>query len=719
MTVPGRLALAVFLFALCTLPAHPARAWVPRTAHVAAVKVAKAPSLDPTLRDPEWRQGTVFDSFYDFTNHRRPRFNTTAYLLYDDKNLYLAVHAQQAGVPITASQTVDHAGVATDDHISLNLETSGSGARVYQFRANPRGVHDEYSSENSRFAPDWQTITRVLPNGDWNLIMVVPLDVIRAQGGAKQNWQIDVVRFIAATNDEYTWAYDDTMQAVGSSQYWPHLVGLQIPVTASRPRPRADVYALGSAGADRGIFQNGVGQFEPMRARPYGLDVTVPFTNTLAFVGTLNPDFSNVEQDQTTIAPQEFQRQYTEYRPFFAQGAGYINSLPGININSADIPFYSPRIGVFDRGLKVEGTQGLGQIGLLNVTGDGFDDTAFGYAYNRPDNSLTLATTAIMASHTGMRDDTFGYGIATANPHDGIFTVAKIAMDRGTSVSAPAQGNDFQIGTGMQNAHSLAILKYTDIGPQYNPLDGYVQINDIRGPQAFYEYSGNGRKGSFVKSYQVLGGGDRFVDRSGAAHEADVFTNGTVTFTDLLSLSYGQSTSELRFYGNAYPAYTGAEVLPFNNQTIAVGYRDGTPSPLDVSYSWGPFANNFLQPVFLQQSSFSTAEQHGRWGISLAYNGNIERALPGSGAPPVDSQWLRSIALTRSFGKDASVAVGLRSINGNGGYALPGTNLAISFHERFRNADELYIDYGTPAAATTLNRAILKYVFHVGGETGT
>lgn len=714
-----RFALSAWLLALSLLGALPARAWVPHTARVAAVKAARPPSLDPSLSDPEWRRGTVFNNFYDFTDHRPAALKTVAYLLYDDKNLYLAVHVQQAGVPITAAQTVDHAGVATDDHISLNLETSGSGARVYQFRANPRGIHDEYSSENSRYAPDWQSITKVLPNGDWNLVMVVPLRVIRAQGGAKQDWQIDIVRFIAATNEEYTWAYDNTMQAVGSSQYWPQLAGLQIPVGASRPRPRADVYALGSAGADRGIFQNGIGQFEPMRARPYGVDVTVPFTNTLAFVGTLNPDFSNVEQDQTTIAPQEFQRQYSEYRPFFAQGANYINALPGININSADIPFYSPSIGVFNRGLKIEGTQGLAQLGLLNVTGDGFDDTAFGYAYNRPDGSFTVGTAGILANHTGIRDDTFGFGIATTNPRDGLFALAKITMDRGTLVDAPGQANDFQIGTGMQNTHVLALLKYTDIGPQYNPLDGYVQINDIRGPQGFYQYTGNGPKGSFIKSYQILGGADRFTDRSGAPHESDVFSNATVNFKNLVSLSYGQSTSELRFYASGFPAYTGAQVLRFNSQSVALGYRDGTPSPVDVSFSWGPFANSFLQPVYLEQSSFSTAKQYGRWGFSFTYNGAIERQLPGSHAPAIDSQWLRSIALTRSFGKNASLAIGLREINGNGGYALPGTNLAVSYHQRFSNADELYIDYGTPAAASTLNRAIVKYVFHIGGQTGT
>ncbi len=123
--------------------------------------------------------------------------------------------------------------------------------------------------------------------------------------------------------------------------------------------------------------------------------------------------------------------------------------------------------------------------------------------------------------------------------------------------------------------------------------------------------------------------------------------------------------------------------------------------------------------MFLQQTSLSTSAQHGVYGISLAYNGAIEHAEHFSLAPAIDSQWLRSVAFTRSFGRDASLAVGLREVNGNGGYAPPGTNLAISYHKRFRNLDELYFDYGTPAAASTLNRVILKFIFHVGGQTGT
>jgi hypothetical protein len=160
----------------------------------------------------------------------------------------------------------------------------------------------------------------------------------------------------------------------------------------------------------------------------------------------------------------------------------------------------------------------------------------------------------------------------------------------------------------------------------------------------------------------------------------------------------------------------GDLVLPFNSQSVAVDYKDGSPSPTDTSYSWGPFDG-----FYLQQFMTMTTHQFGLYGVSFEYDGTIEHAtdLSFPGTPGLDTQWLRRVSLTRSFGKTASLAVGLRSINGIGGFATPGTNLAVSYHKRFANLNEVYFDYGTPANYQTLHRWLLKYIFHFGGATGT
>ncbi len=706
----GALAAAFSLALFCRLPAL---ASVDHTASLAAVKAQAAPPLDASLAASVWQTALKADGFVNFTTRAAAGHATTAYLLYDDKNLYVGFICAQAGAPITATQTVDNAGVSNDDNVTIEFSTSDNGTRVYTFSVNPHGVRAESSSENSRFAPPWQAVSTILPTGDWRAMMVIPLSDLHAQGGSAQTWRINFVRFVAASSDQYTWAYEPTQTDPGNTQNWPALTGITVATAAARPLPRADIYGLSTAGSDRRQFQNNFGSFQDTNPRALGIDATYPLSSTLSFVGTLNPDFSNIEQDQTIIAPQEFRRNFNEYRPFFSQGSNFINSLAGINVNSFQQMFYSPSIGIFNRGEKLEGTIGKGGVGALNVAGAGFDDTAFGYNYSRPDNSLGAAFQGVMANHTGVLDDTYGSSVSSINPHSGYAAIANFEQENGTNVGAVRDAQSLELATGVLTARGTTLVVYQDNGPEFNPIDGFTQINDARGPVFAEQYNGAGGNGA-IKSYNVIFLADRFVDRSGAAREADAIGGLTATFKNLVSLGVRDSTSELRSYAQAFPIYTGAQVTPFNLAQIAFGYRDGTPSPIDASYGWGSFGG-----AFTQQMTSSTSHQFGPVGLSLEYDGTVEHALAGLVGGPTNSQWLRRVSLTRSFGKDTTLAFGVRSINGTGGFALPGNNLAFSFYRRFANQDLLYVDYGTPAANQTLHRWVMKFVFHVGGASGT
>ena len=71
--------------------------------------VARAPHplpLDAALADPAWEAGKVpnGDGPWENVTTRAPaKLATTAYLLYDDKNLYVGFKAEQTGVPIIAN----------------------------------------------------------------------------------------------------------------------------------------------------------------------------------------------------------------------------------------------------------------------------------------------------------------------------------------------------------------------------------------------------------------------------------------------------------------------------------------------------------------------------------------------------------------------------------------------------------------------------------------
>jgi hypothetical protein len=731
------------LLAVCATWAVAAAA-VTYGAQYVAVEAQDPPPLDASFSAPVWQSAIKASGFWDFTTREPARLPTTAYLLYDKKNLYVGFDVGQKGVPITATQTVNDVGYGLDDAVTFAVDTSDNNSRAYSFTVTPGGVRYETSSESSRYQPPWRAVTKRTADG-YTAVMIIPLSDLRTQNAAVQSWRIDFTRHIAAKGDLYTWAYVPGSDAYcNNNQYsslvycdstkWPHVTGLQVKQeAAARPRPYADIYALSSSGSDRTIFQTTPGNLTSERPRSLGLDVAYPFTSTMSFVGTLAPDFSSVEEDQTTIVPQEFSRHFQEYRPFFAEGFGYIDDLPHINVNgTGSTIFYTPSIGIVNSGYKVEGTSGRNSIGALSVTGPGYDDQAFGLSNARADGSFSVSTEGVLAHHPGITDDTVGAGITYQNLHSGFQPLALFEQERGTLIDAPGQGNRFVTGAVLQHGSLLAGAIFEQVGAEFAPVDGYTPVNDIRGPQLLLQYNGVASARSFVKSYGLGAVADRFVDGSGAVHQADIGGSASVTFKDLLSVSLGGGASELRAYTDPYPVYQGGRTFPFNQDSISLGYKDGTANPIDFSYSYGPFAiycpglqpqpevcgsvsNNF-SPAYVHQVDVSTTRTLGRvYSVSFEYGGTLAHGYP----LPLDSQWLRRVSVSRAFGKDAELAIGLRSINGTGGFALPGTNLALSYHERFTNADQLYIEYGTPASRYTLHRFIIKYVFHTGGAAGT
>ncbi|HKW11888.1 MAG TPA: hypothetical protein VJO33_16000, partial [Gemmatimonadaceae bacterium] len=302
-----------------------------------AVMTKHAIGSDTSLSDPDWSRGIITDGtrpFEDITTRSAAPLGTAAYVLYDERNLYVAFKAQQPGVPIVANQTTNNVGFGLDDFIGVGIDTSGNGSTVYYFETTPRGTRYQQASESTRYSPLWHAVARV-DRGAWTAVMTIPLNALHRSGASTQTWRFNFVRGIAVSGEHYTWAFDGTMRDAAipqwpqfsDAQFWPRIsgaVGNGHSGQSFRERTRADVYALGSGGGDRNLFAQANGTFAAERVRPLGIDFGYALTDTVHFVATVNPDFSNVEVDQQTIAPQEFKRPLQEYRPFFAQGAAFL-----------------------------------------------------------------------------------------------------------------------------------------------------------------------------------------------------------------------------------------------------------------------------------------------------------------------------------------------------------------------------------------------------------
>lgn len=715
------------LFALAALPLLLAAA--PFT----AVRAPHPLALDPSLRDPAWARGRIQpDAFWNLTRHALAQHATQMYVLYDDHNLYVAFHAEQASVPIVADQTTNKVGFGLDDFVGIGIDTSGAGNQVYYFFTTPRGVRYQQASENVRYSARWQSAAEI-DGTNWNAVLIVPWSVMRLPSGA-HGWRFNFLRSLASVGEHYTWAYNGLMvdgtiptgwPVFTDAQFWPTIGASDINAAAfARPKPRAEIYALGSAGSQRSYVQQANGTFLPQSLHPLGADVTVPLTNTMNFVGAVNPDFSNVEVDQLTIAPQEFQRELQEYRPFFAQGASFV-SPSQIGFSTPTGPgnaiFYSPSIGPFYDGAKVEGSFGLQSLGILNVrgfnetNGNTFDDTAYGYKHALPDGTFSYWIDGVLADHSIEGDDaTTDVGITGRDNKTGFTWGSDQTLERGSWVPITGIAHSSLDFIALNRPNLQTAVGYNNLTPNFNPIDGITFNSDIHGFQGFIEALGATK---WAKNFTAILNGDRWFDESGAIHEVDTLAQVTATFNNGFSIdNLGPSVGILRSYdGNyftGYPGYRDPQDERFNLFTSAFGYKDGTQHPIDFSYSFGPFGGNDTH-LF----SLTTARTVGHYSLSLEYDGTYERPF-STGV--LDSQFLRRVSLGRSISAESNVSISLQSINGLGGFAPSvGTNIAFAYHQRFTDGNELFVNYGSPAAYSTLHRLIVKYVFHAGGDAGT
>jgi hypothetical protein len=718
-----------------------------------AFTVVRAPhplALDPALADPAWLTGRVPNGtgpWQNVTTRSPAGYATTAYLLYDDTNLYVGFRAEQAGAPIVAAQTTNDVGFGLDDFVGIGLDTSGAGSQAYYFETTPRGVRYQQANENARFRPRWSAAGSV-GSGSWSAMMIIPLNVLRVPRGGRQTWRFQFFRGIAARGEHISWVWDSIMQDAGSGT-WPTFADTrfwaagQLDLAASaatRPKPRSDVYGLGSVGTDRNLVQQANGTFLPMNTRSYGADMSYPITPTIRFVGTLNPDFSNVEIAQQTIAPQEFARQLIEYRPFFAQGAAFINASvgprtpAGTNVQPPFLVFYSPSVGPFDSGAKVEGTFGNQSLGAMTfhgydaTTNNTFSDQAYGYEHAIQGGSFIYWSDGVFANHSlAGWDNTIEGGVEARDLKNGMIYYFDHSFENGSWVpQGHADFTEFFVDRHKNNFEVMG--GYLDVSPNYDPIDGYTPNSDIRGLMVESDAQGSSPA---IKNYSYFFTMDRFLDRSGAVHQADTQFFVNATFKNQFSLNgIGEAVGQLRSYSiptgpgctgpilfqssfTGYPCYFDGITQPFNLYQVPIGYRDGTPTPIDTSYSWGPFGNNYVH-LF----TISTSRPIGRrMSLGLEYDGTYQRAFSNG---ILDSQWLRRISVGYNISNESSLSVGLQDISGRGGFATQiGNNLAIAFHERFLKGNELYVNYGSPAAGATLNRLIVKYVFHAGADAGT
>ena len=411
---------------LCA-PALPAQADEPPP--TLTLPAASAPAMNGDV-DQSWDGAATVHLNYDFTYRRPATLPATVRVTQDGTALYVAFEVTQKGALI-ANQHSNGSSVLSDDYVGVYLNPQGVNGFSYAFFANPIGTRYQTSSENSAYSPEWAANAHSTATG-YVVMMRVPLSIIRS--GGSQDWRMQFVRFSQATNSLDVWAYSSIANSASNPAFIGRVIGVGVAPAgvksvSTRNPARLQLYGLGEATSAR----NGGSTSR------VGADFSVPIDPTASFVGSLHPDYSNVESDQQTIAPTAFVRQYAEVRPFFTQLASVFNG----NFICVVCPqtLYTPAIPTFSQGYGVEGTQGRMSFAAFDALGVGRTDQAqtVNYSYQDARQVYSIAAQRVAVSAYGLNDYTSSLNFGYLNQHTHFGIYGNNGVESGSLVTNVAQ----------------------------------------------------------------------------------------------------------------------------------------------------------------------------------------------------------------------------------------------------------------------------------------
>lgn len=360
----------------------------------------KPPVIDGKLDEEVWRSAAVFKDFLQTRpgDNIAPSKETVAMAGYDSKYLYLAFHCYDEPDKVRATVAKrdevfnDDSGgrggggpggggggggrpanAAGDDSIRVILDTFNDQRRAYVLGWNPFGIQqDGIMTEGQRgadFSVDIVMESKgTLTEDGWTVEVAIPFKSLRYEAGKDRLWGFNILRsFFRFNNETDSWMPQSRGVSSQLSQVG-HVTGLEgistertlelIPsVTVSQTARHVHAYGVfpdsAAAAIDPGRLVN-----EPIGFDP-GLTAKFTITPTVILDLAINPDFAQVEADQTVVsANQRFPIFFQEKRPFFLEGIDIFQT-------SQLQPVHTRAIVDPDLAVKLSGKRGKNTFGVL------------------------------------------------------------------------------------------------------------------------------------------------------------------------------------------------------------------------------------------------------------------------------------------------------------------------------------------------------------------
>jgi len=336
----------------------------------------KAPVIDGRLDDAVWKDAVTLRDFYQHQpgDNIAPSYPTEMRIGYDAKFLYLAFRAWDEPGKVRAT-VAKRDNISDDDNVRVLLDTFNDRRKAFILSFNPLGVQADGIFTEGAFgnSEDYSVdivmeSKGVVLNDGYSIEVAVPFKSLRYEAGKGKLWGIHVFRAIKHVNDERSSWMPINRDQSGLLNQEGHITGLEgistertleiIPsLTLSETGRRVSALPAGALRLDSSLNDPGRFVNQPVAFDP-GLTVKVGLTPNITLDFTANPDFAQVEADQTLVtANQRFPLFFPEKRPFF---------LEGIEIFQTDLQVVHTRTIVDpDYAAKLTGKRGRNTFGLM------------------------------------------------------------------------------------------------------------------------------------------------------------------------------------------------------------------------------------------------------------------------------------------------------------------------------------------------------------------
>jgi uncharacterized protein DUF5916/cellulose/xylan binding protein with CBM9 domain len=331
-------------------------------------KIEKPPVIDGKLDDEIWKSAVVLKDFYQTQpgDNIAPSHPTEAFLAYDSKTLYIAFRATDEPARVRAT-VAKRDQVFDDDTVQVVLDTFNDKRKAYILAFNPLGIQADgilTEGQGDDYSVDIVMESKgVLTEQGYTVEVAIPFKSLRYEAGKDKLWGIHLTRRIRRLdNENNSWMpiSRDKSSFLGQEGHITGLEGIAtertleiIPtLTISESGRRVRTLPVTTSFNDPGRFINSPAVADAGVSVKFGITPTV----TLDF--TANPDFAQVEADQTVVtANQRFPIFFGEKRPFFLEGIDIFQTpIQAVHTRAIVDPDYA---------VKLTGKQGRNTFGLL------------------------------------------------------------------------------------------------------------------------------------------------------------------------------------------------------------------------------------------------------------------------------------------------------------------------------------------------------------------